>query len=84
MTDTPTPPAPDAPAPARRWWQSRTNQAGIALLLFLAWSIAANSWTDKGCDAFPQSYSLVVTHFGTPDHYQGCDEYGDYTDDYAG
>lgn len=82
MSDTPAP-AP-SPAPARRWWQYRRNQAGVALLLLIVWSLAANQWSDKGCDAFPKSYSLVVTHFGTPDHDEGCDEYGDYTDNYWG
>lgn len=82
MTDNPTP-AP-TPAPPKPWLQRRTTQAGIVLLLLMAWSLAANQWSDKGCQAFPKSYVLVVQHFGTPDHYQGCDEYGDYTDNYDG
>lgn len=82
MTDNPEPAAP--PAPAKPWLQRRTTQWGIVLLLLLAWSVAANSWTDKGCKAIPQSYVLVLQHFGTPSHDQGCDEYGDYTDNYYG
>lgn len=74
----------DTDRPARRWWQYRRNQAGVILLLFIAWSLAANQWTAKGCNAIPTSYILTVSHFGTPDHYQGCDEYGDFTDDYQG
>lgn len=70
--------------PTRRWWSYRRNKMGVILLLFIAWSLAANQWTDKGCKAIPQSYGLVISHFGTPDHYQGCDEYGDYTDNYGG
>jgi hypothetical protein len=53
----------------------------VTALLLLAWSILANQWKDKDCGMFPQSYILVISH-GTPDHWQGCDEYGDYTDDY--
>jgi len=79
MLDEPTP----TPTP-RRWLQHRRNRLGIALLLLLAWTFAAQQWTDKGCGAFPQSYGLVVSHFGTPDHFEGCDEYGEYTDDYYG
>lgn len=79
MTDTERP----TPVP-KPWIRRRTNQIGIALLLFLIWSLAANQWTNKGCDAIPQSYGLAITHFGTPDHYQGCDLDGAYTDDYAG
>ncbi|WP_433893012.1 hypothetical protein [Streptomyces sp. CA-111067] len=80
MTDTERP----APTP---WIRRRTTQAGIVLLLFLIWSLAARQWTDKGCDAIPQSYVLSVTHFGTPGSTQGCEtEPGGpaYTDDYDG
>jgi len=84
MLDEPTPTPTPAPAP-RRWLQHRRNQLGIALLLLLAWSFAANQWTEKGCDAFPQSYGLTITHFGEPAENEGCeDESGgpQYTDQY--
>jgi hypothetical protein len=71
---------PDTPRP---WIQRRTTQVGIVLILLVAWTLAAQQWQDKDCGA-GQSYGLVISHFGTPDHYQGCDEYGDFTDDYAG
>ncbi|MGW5352182.1 hypothetical protein ACWERV_16935 [Streptomyces sp. NPDC004031] len=74
-----------APAPARPWIRQKTTIAGIVLLVFLGWSLAANRWTDRGCDAIPQSYTLVITHFGTPGEGQGCEsEPGGpaYTDDY--
>lgn len=80
-------PAPAPAAPARTpWIRRRTNQAGLALLLLLLWSLAANTWQDKGCDRL-QSYGLVISHMGTPDHYEGCEsEPGgpEYTDDYDG
>lgn len=76
-------PEPEAPAPSRPWIQRRTTKAGIVLLLLIAWSIASNQWVAKDCGTW-QSYGLVISHFGTPDHYEGCDEYGDYTDDYDG
>lgn len=44
----------------------------------------ANSWTEKGC-SLPQGYVFVVTHGGSPDRDQGCeDEPGgpEYTDRY--
>jgi hypothetical protein len=67
--------------------QSRNSRRATAFLvtalLLLVWSILANQWKDKDCSMFPTSYQLVITH-GTPDHYEGCDEYGDYTDDYDG
>jgi hypothetical protein len=72
--------------PAKPWIRRRRNQLGIALLLFLVWSLAANQWIDKGCGA-GQSYGLVVTHFGTPDQYEGCESEPDgpaYTDQYDG
>lgn len=84
MTDNPEPAAPPAPAPPKPWIKRGANQLGVALLLLLAWSVAANSWTDKGCQTFPKGYVLVLQHFGTPSHDQGCDEYGDYTDNYYG
>jgi hypothetical protein len=80
MTDTDT----DAERPDRRWWDRRHNRIGVLLVLLIIWSLAANQWTDKGCKAIPTSYILTISHFGTPDHYQGCDEYGDYTDNYQG
>ena len=57
-----------------------------ALVLLLIWTVMANSWTDKGC-SLPQGYSFVITHGGTPDRDQGCeDEPGgpEYTDTYYG
>lgn len=72
----------DADAPAAHTRRRATVFMVVAVLL-LAWSFAARQWSDKGCGMFPKSYGLVVTHFGTPDHYQGCDEYGDYTDNYG-
>jgi hypothetical protein len=84
MTDTDTP----TPAPAEKpWIRRRTTQAGIVLLLLLVWSIAAQRWADKGCDLMPQSYGLVVTHFGTPAGNEGCESEPDgpaYTDQYGG
>lgn len=77
----------DPDRPARSWIRRRTTQVGIVLLLFIGWSLAANQWTDRGCDAIPQSYVLVVTHFGTPGDSQGCEsEPGGpaYTGDYRG
>jgi hypothetical protein len=74
----------DAEAPAPRPWIHRHSTAlMVAALLLLGWSILANQWKDKGCGMLPQSYVMVVSH-GTPDHWQGCDEYGDYTDQYGG
>jgi hypothetical protein len=81
-------PAPTPAASARTpWIRRRTNQAGLALLLFLLWSLAAHRWADRGCDAVPQSYVLTITHFGPPASYEGCEsEPGGpvYTDDYDG
>lgn len=74
-------------APVRPWMRRKTTIAGFVLLVFLGWSLAANRWTDRGCDAIPQSYVLVVTHFGPPGENQGCEsEPGGpaYTDDYTG
>lgn len=68
--------------PTKPWIQRRATHIGIALLLLLLWSLAANQWADKGCQAFPKSYGLVISHFGPPDHFEGCDEYGGYTDNY--
>lgn len=76
----------DTERPVKPWLKRRTTQAGIVLLLFIAWSLAASQWQDKGCDT-AQSYGLVISHFGTPDHYQGCEfEPGGpvFTDDYQG
>ncbi|MFG1808177.1 hypothetical protein [Streptomyces sp. NPDC049040] len=69
------------------WIRRRTTRIGIVLLVCLIWSVTANRWSAKGCDAIPQSYVLAVTHFGAPGHYEGCeDEPGgpQYTDDYDG
>jgi hypothetical protein len=81
-------PAPTPAAPARTPWIRRgANRAALALLLFLLWSLAARQWTDKGCNAIPQSYVLTITHFGPPASYEGCEsEPGgpEYTDDYDG
>lgn len=65
------------------WIRRRTTHVGIVLLVFLLWSLAARQWTDHGCDAFPQSYGLAVSHLGTPGDNQGCED-GAYTDDYQG
>jgi hypothetical protein len=75
------------PAPARPWIRRRTTIAGFVLLALIGWSLAANRWTDRGCDAIPQSYTLVITHFGTPGPGQGCEEEPGgpaYTDHYDG
>lgn len=77
---------PDTERSDRRWWQYRRNQAGLVLLLLVVWALAAQQWQDKDCGG-AQSYGLVVTHFGTPDHFEGCEDEPDgpvYTDDYAG
>lgn len=74
------------PTADRPWIRRRSTQAGFVLLLFIAWTLAAQQWGDKGCGS-GQSYGLVITHFGTPGHYEGCEsEPGgpEYTDDYAG
>ncbi len=68
------------------WIRRRTTQAGIVLLLLIVWSLAASQWQDKDCGT-AQSYGLVVSHFGTPGHFEGCEsEPGGpaYTDDYEG
>lgn len=65
---------------------SRSAKYTLIVFGFLAWTILANQWSEKGCDLVPQSYVLVLTH-GTPDHWQGCEsEPGgpQYTDQYAG
>ncbi len=46
----------------------------------------AGSWSDKGC-SMPQGYVFVISHGGSPDSDQGCeDEPGGpaYTDQYYG
>jgi hypothetical protein len=60
MTDT------DRPA-LKPWLKRRTTQAGIVLLLFIVWSLAASQWQDKDCGG-GRSYGLVISHFGAPDH----------------
>jgi hypothetical protein len=75
-----------APAPAKPWLRRKTTIAGFVLLLGIAWTLAAQQWTDKGCGT-AQGYGLVVSHFGTPEHYEGCEsEPGgpEYTDNYDG
>lgn len=78
---------PDIEPPADRplfpWLHKRATAFMVAALLLLVWSILASQWHGKDCGMFPRSYLLVVQH-GTPDHTEGCDEYGDYTDDYDG
>ncbi|WP_030188140.1 hypothetical protein [Streptomyces violaceorubidus] len=71
----------------RRGWRPTRNQKIVGVLvLLLVWTVAANRWTDKGCQ-LGQSYRLVVTH-GAPERYEGCVEEGrdrvEYTDDYYG
>jgi predicted small secreted protein len=76
MTDTATKP----------WIRRKTTIAAFILIALVAWTLAAQSWSDKGCGTM-QGYGLVVSHFGTPDLYEGCeDEPGGpaYTDDYDG
>ncbi|MGD1224983.1 hypothetical protein AB9Q10_41945 [Streptomyces krungchingensis] len=71
---------------AKGWRPSRTQKIVAALLLLIAWTAVANSWTEKGC-TLPQGYVFVVTHSGSPDRDQGCeDEPGGsaYTDRYYG
>jgi hypothetical protein len=81
MTDTSTTPGADKP-----WMRRRTTIAGFVILLLLAWTIAAQRWTDKGCGTM-QGYGLVVTHFGTPGASEGCESKPGgpvYTDQYSG
>lgn len=81
MTDT------ERPAPAATpWIRRRTTIAGFVLLLFLAWTIAAQRWTDRDCGTM-QGYGLVIEHFGPPGTGEGCEsEPGGpaYTDQYDG
>jgi hypothetical protein len=83
MTDTDTP----ATAPAAKpWIRRKTTIAGFILIAFIAWTLAAQDWSDKGCGTM-QGYGLVVTHFGTPAGNEGCEsEPGGpaYTDQYGG
>lgn len=83
MTDTDT----SAPAPAATpWIRRKTTIAGIILLAFIAWTLAAQDWSDRGCGTM-QGYGLVVSHFGTPGASEGCEsEPGGpaYTDQYDG
>ncbi|MEU6416044.1 hypothetical protein [Streptomyces spiralis] len=75
----------DAPS-VQGWRPSRTQKIIAALLLLLVWTAVANTWTNKGC-TLPQGYAFVITHGGSPDHDQGCeDEPGGpvYTDRYYG
>lgn len=76
---------PDTTAP-RPWIRRKTTIAGFVILLLLAWTIAAQRWSDKGCGTM-QGYGLVVSHFGTPAANEGCEsEPGgpQYTDQYDG
>lgn len=76
----------DTDKPSRPWIRRRTTQVGILLLLLIAWSLAANQWIGKGCDT-GQSYGLVISHFGTPAQYEGCESEpggATYTSDYDG
>lgn len=69
---------------ARGWRPSRTQKIVGVLLLLIVWTATANSWTDKGC-SLPQGYVFVISHGGSPDRDQGCeDEPGgpSYTDQY--
>jgi hypothetical protein len=69
---------------ARSWRPTRMQKTIAAVVLLIAWTMMANSWADKGC-TLPQGYSFVISHGGTPDHDQGCeDEPGgpEYTDQY--
>ncbi|WND33969.1 hypothetical protein RI578_06530 [Streptomyces sp. BB1-1-1] len=71
---------------ARSWRPSRTQKIIAALVLLLIWTAIADTWTDKGC-TLPQGYRFVITHGGSPDRDQGCeDEPGgpEYTDTYYG
>ncbi len=71
---------------ARAWRPSRTQKIIAALVLLLVWTAVADTWTDKGC-TLPQGYRFVITHGGSPDRDQGCeDEPGgpEYTDTYYG
>jgi heme A synthase len=74
---------PDTETPAESRNRRRATAFMVTAVLLLVWSILANQWSDKGCSMWVQSYGLVITH-QTPDHFEGCDEYGDYTDDYSG
>lgn len=71
----------------RRWPFKRSTTIVLSCIALIIWTMFAGQWSDKGCDLFPQSYGLVISHVGGPDHYQGCeDELGDptYTDNYRG
>ncbi|WP_406365268.1 hypothetical protein [Streptomyces sp. NBC_00645] len=71
---------------ATGWRPSRTQKIVGVLLLLLVWTVVANSWTEKGC-SLSQGYIFVVSHGGSPDRDQGCeDEPGGpaYTDQYYG
>ncbi|MFD4258222.1 hypothetical protein ACFWR9_11475 [Streptomyces sp. NPDC058534] len=71
---------------ARPWRPSRPQKIIAALVLLMIWTAIANTWTDKGC-TLPQGYAFVITHTGSPDRDQGCeDEPGGprYTDTYYG
>lgn len=81
-----TPDTPTPIRPVRPWIRRKTTIAGLVILLLLAWTIAAQRWSDKGCGNL-QGYGLVVTHFGTPSASEGCEpEPGGpvYTDQYDG
>lgn len=82
MTDTSAIP----PRAEKPWLRRRTTIAGFILLALIAWTMAAQRWSDKGCGTM-QGYGLVVSHFGTPGENDGCEsEPGGpvYTDQYDG
>lgn len=73
-------------ATARSGRPTRNQKIVIALVLLIAWTAMADSWTDKGC-TLSQGYVFVVSRGGTPDRDQGCErEPGGpmYTDRYYG
>ncbi|MEV5063827.1 hypothetical protein AB0K94_22415 [Streptomyces sp. NPDC053794] len=70
----------------RGWRPSRTMKIVAVIVVLIAWTAMANSWTDKNCTLM-QGYRFVISHGGSPDRDQGCeDEPGgpEYTDQYYG
>jgi hypothetical protein len=69
-------------ADARGWLIRNNKKIVLSILLLMVWTMVADGWTDKGC-SLPQGYAFTITHGGSPDRDQGCDE-GAYTDRYYG
>lgn len=71
-----------AERPLFPWLHRRATAFMVVALLLLGWTILASQWHGKDC-SWPHGFQLSVTHF-TPGGDEGCDEYGDYTDQYNG